>query len=78
VQYSEVEQTIITANVKKLKRVSLFDVFESEKIGKHKKSLALNFMFQDYEKTLTDEETDKMMLTLMQSLEKKLNAEIRK
>jgi phenylalanyl-tRNA synthetase beta chain len=78
VQYGEVEQTIVAANIKKLKRISLFDVFESEKIGTNKKSLALNFVFQDDEKTLTDQETDKMMSILMQSLEKKLNAEIRK
>ena len=62
----------------RLKGVSLFDVFESEKIGAGKKSMALNFVFQDDEKTLTDTETEKMMNTLVQSLEKQLAAEIRK
>lgn len=78
IAYGEIEKAIKGANVKKLKQVSLFDVFESEKIGKDKKSLALNFVFQDEEKTLTDQETDNMMATVMQLLEKKLNAEIRK
>ncbi|MFT3845359.1 MAG: phenylalanine--tRNA ligase subunit beta [Lacibacter sp.] len=76
--YAEVEKTIGTAKVGKLKSVSLFDVFESDKIGADKKSMALNFVFQDEEKTLTDKETEKMMNTLIQTLEKQLSAEIRK
>lgn len=76
--YAEVEQTVAQAKVNRLKSVSLFDVFESEKIGAGKKSMALNFVFQDDEKTLTDQETEKMMNTLVQSLEKQLAAEIRK
>ncbi|MEJ8816576.1 phenylalanine--tRNA ligase subunit beta [Lacibacter sp. H407] len=76
--FAEVEQTIALAKVSRLQSVSLFDVFESEKIGAGKKSMALNFVFQDDEKTLTDNETEKMMNTLVQSLEKQLAAEIRK
>ncbi|MFZ9718441.1 MAG: hypothetical protein ACO3BD_03715, partial [Chitinophagaceae bacterium] len=69
---------IASAHIKKLKHVSLFDVFESEKLGTEKKSLALHFKFADDEKTLTDEEVEKMMGKLMQTLEKNLEAEIRK
>jgi len=76
--YAEVEQTIIKAKVNRLKSVSLFDVFESEKIGADKKSMALNLLFQDDEKTLTDHETEQMMGTLIQALEKQIAAEIRK
>lgn len=78
ISYAEVEKTIQTAKVSRLKEVSLFDVFESEKIGANKKSMALNFVFQDDEKTLVDKETEKMMSTLIQALEKQLSAEIRK
>ena len=52
--------------------------FESEKIGAGKKSMALNLIFQDDEKTLTDNETEKMVSTLIQALEKQMEAEIRK
>ena len=76
--YAEVEKTIQNSKVNKLKSISLFDVFESEKIGHDKKSLALNFIFQDDEKTLTDNETEKMMSQLINELEKQLAAEIRK
>lgn len=78
VTYAEVEKTIFTAKVNRLKSVALFDVFESEKIGADKKSLALNFVFQDDEKTLTDQETEKMMSILIAALEKQFSAEIRK
>ena len=56
----------------------LFDIFESEKLGKDKKSLAINFTFIDEEKTLTDKEIDGMMNRIMQALQKDVNAEIRK
>jgi phenylalanyl-tRNA synthetase beta chain len=58
--------------------MKLFDIFESEKLGKDKKSLAVNFTFLDPEKTLTDKEIDAMMSQLMNAFEKELNAEIRK
>ncbi len=76
--YELVEKTVLNARVKKLQQVSLFDVFESEKLGADKKSLALKLIFQDNEKTLTDEETDKMMQQIISELETKLAAEIRK
>ncbi|HEX4958004.1 MAG TPA: phenylalanine--tRNA ligase subunit beta, partial [Lacibacter sp.] len=78
ITYEQVEQTVLQAKVKRLKNIALFDVFESEKLGTDKKSIALNFVFQDAEKTLTDIETDKMMSQIMTQLEKELSAEIRK
>jgi phenylalanyl-tRNA synthetase beta chain len=78
IAYEKIKQTVLLAKVKRLKNVSLFDVFESEKLGADKKSVALNLMFQDDEKTLTDAETDKMMSQIMSQLEKELGAEIRK
>jgi len=76
--YADVEAVVLKSKISKLKNVSLFDVFESDKIGVGKKSMALNFVFQDSEKTLTDQETDKMMSQIMQQLESQLGAEIRK
>jgi phenylalanyl-tRNA synthetase beta chain len=56
----------------------LFDVFESEKLGHGKRSMAISFTFLDKEKTLTDKEIDGMMNKIIMALEKDLNAEIRK
>lgn len=76
--YAEVEKTVKTVRLSKLQEMKLFDIFESEKLGKDKKSLAVNFTFLDPEKTLTDKEIDAMMSQLMNAFEKELNAEIRK
>lgn len=76
--YSAVEKAVSQLKLNKLQSVQLFDVFESEKLGVDKKSLAVNFIFMDAEKTLTDKEIDGWMSKIMQSLEKDLSAEIRK
>ena len=76
--YSDVESTVQKIKLNNLRDVKLFDIFESEKLGADKKSLAVNFTFADDEKTLTDKEIDGWMNLIMGSLEKELNAEIRK
>ena len=77
-QYEKVESTLKNLRLGKLKEIKLFDIFESQKLGAGKKSLAINFTFLDEEKTLTDQEIDSMMKSLMSTLERDLNAEIRK
>ena len=62
----------------KLQEVKLFDIFESEKLGTDKKSMAISFTFLDKEKTLTDKEIDEWMNKIIETLEKEVNAEIRK
>lgn len=76
--YADVEKTIQKIKLNKLRQMKLFDIFESEKLGAGKKSLAVNFTFLDEEKTLTDKEIDSWMSTIMSTLEKDLQAEIRK
>jgi phenylalanyl-tRNA synthetase beta chain len=76
--YEEVEKTVQKIKLDKLREVRLFDIFESEKLGAGKKSLAVSFTFLDEEKTLTDKEIDGWMSKIMTTLEKELNAEIRK
>jgi phenylalanyl-tRNA synthetase beta chain len=76
--FEKVEKAVHGLGLEKLQEVHLFDIFESEKLGKDKKSLALSFSFLDEEKTLTDKEIDGMVNRIMTTLEKELNAEIRK
>nr|HQU55932.1 phenylalanine--tRNA ligase subunit beta [Chitinophagaceae bacterium] len=76
--WQNLKETVESMQLKKLQHVKLFDIFESDKLGKDKKSLAVNFVFQDEEKTLTDKEIDKWMQSIMSALEKNLQAEIRK
>ncbi len=76
--YAAVEKATQAARPGKLKSVNLFDIFESEKLGADKKSMAVNFTFEDEEKTMTDKDIDAMMAKIVASYEKELNAEIRK
>ena len=76
--YQQIEKATFATKVNKLKNVSLFDVFESEKLGANKKSMAVSFTFLDEEKTMTDAEIDAMMNKIIGAYEKELNAEIRK
>jgi phenylalanyl-tRNA synthetase beta chain len=78
ITFAEIEKAIKKLNLYKLQEIKLFDVFESDKLGEGKKSLAVNFTFLDEEKTLTDKEIDGMMQKIMQACEKELNAAIRK
>jgi phenylalanyl-tRNA synthetase beta chain len=66
------------ANIKQLESITLFDVFESEKLGEGKKSMALNLVFQDTEKTMTDADIDKAMQKISRLFETDLQASIRK
>jgi phenylalanyl-tRNA synthetase beta chain len=76
--YADVESTVKKVKLDKLQEVQLFDIFESDKLGADKKSLAVSFTFLDEEKTPTDKEIDSMMEKIMNALEKELQAEIRK
>lgn len=76
--YEEIEKTVDRLRITQLREVRLFDIFESERLGTDKKSMAVNFTFLDEEKTLTDKEIDGWMQKIMQSLEKQVQASIRK
>ena len=78
VSYENLEAAAKKLKISRLQDIRLFDVFESDKLGKDKKSLAVSFTFLDEEKTMTDKEIDGMMAKLIQSFEKELGAEIRK
>ena len=64
--------------INQLQEIRLFDVFESEKLGMGKKSMAISLTFLDKEKTLTDKEIDGMINKIITALQKDLGAEIRK
>jgi phenylalanyl-tRNA synthetase beta chain len=76
-KYQDIQLAVKQAKCKLLQDVSLFDVFESEKLGEDKVSYALNFSFYDKQKTLTDIEVENEMKALINSLSQKVNATIR-
>ena len=66
-----------SAERKLLKNVSLFDVYEGDKLPESKKSYAMRFIIQDETKTLKDKDIDGVMKRIQNSLEQKCNAQLR-
>ena len=77
VNYQQVEHAILQLKLPKLSATRLFDVFESDKLGAGKKSLAIHFVFTDVEKTLTDSEIEQMMQKIQEALQKQVGAQLR-
>ena len=75
--YDKIEAAIRKAGVEKLTGIHLFDLFEGEKLGPGKKSIAVNFTFADAEKTMTEKEIERMMRLIISGLEQETGAEIR-
>lgn len=75
--YAQLEMIAYKYASKLLKNVSLFDVYEGDKIEKGKKSYALNFILQHPSKTLTDEEIQKVMNKLTDAYQKEAGATLR-
>ena len=73
----EVIKVIKKAGGKLLTDVKVFDVYEGENIGLENKSLAFNLTFEDYTKTLTDEEVMEVFNNIVSQVEKTLNIKLR-
>lgn len=78
VSYGALRDTVKQLNIPELKKLALFDLFESEKLGANKKAMAISFTLQDETKTLTDVETETMVNKLIAAFETKNGAVIRK
>jgi phenylalanyl-tRNA synthetase beta chain len=57
--------------------VDLFDLYESESIGKDKKSYAVSFILRDDRQTLTEKNIEKTMGALVKVFERELGATLR-
>ena len=60
-----------------LKNVNLFDIFESESLGKDKKSLAFQLEYYDDSRTLREEEIDKEFWATIERVKTNLKGELR-
>lgn len=78
VQVGQIEKIITKKGKKILEDLKLFDIYRDEKLGKNKKSVAYSLMFRDKNKTLSDEEVNTIMKSIIEELEKNLGAELRK
>lgn len=62
---------------KRIEKVTLFDLYEGEKIAEGKKSLAIHLFFRSEEGTLTESETTALMDKVTQTLLTQFGAEVR-
>lgn len=76
--FSKIEEIAYKSERKLLKEVSLFDLYQGDKIEAGKKSLAVSFILLDEQQTLTDKQIDKTMERLMGAFESEVGAVIRK
>lgn len=77
VSYADLNKTARKSVKKILKQVSLFDVYRGDKIPEGKKQYALSFVFQDPDKTLTDQEVEKSVARLMSAFQNTFGAVLR-
>jgi phenylalanyl-tRNA synthetase beta chain len=77
VTFERVRGVAFNTEKKLLTRVTLFDVYEGEKIQQGKKSYAVSFVLQDREATLRDDRIDRIMQKLIDAYRTELGAEIR-
>lgn len=67
----------ITACDELITNVTLFDLFESEKLGADKKSMAFNIKLASNEKDVTDAMTDEVIAKVLNALETQFGAQMR-
>lgn len=78
VEAGKVMQTIRETGAPLLKSVSLFDVYQGEKVAEGTKSIAFALTYFDPEKTLTDEEVKQVHEQIVAQLEHVWDAQLRK
>lgn len=78
IRFSKLRELALQTEKHLIRDICLFDVYESESLGKDKKSYAVSFILQDEHKTLTDSQIDKIMNNLAKVFEKELGATIRR
>ena len=75
---SDLQNEIKRAGGKLFLGSKVFDVYEGEKLGNDKKSIAVSLSFGANDRTLTDDEINNVLNQIIERLEKSLKAELRK
>ena len=78
ISFAQLRSVAFATEKKLLKSVSLFDVYEGDKLPAGKKSYALSFILEDRTQTLTDKQIERTMQNLETQLAQRCGAEVRK
>ena len=60
-----------------VKDVKVFDIYEGDNIPENQKSIAISVTIQSFEKTLNDDDLEKINNLIIQTVENKTGAKIR-
>ncbi len=77
ITFEKLREVAFQTEKKLLKSVSLFDVYEGDKLPSGKKSYALSFILEDKNQTLTDKMIEKSMTNLQKQFERVCAAQVR-
>ena len=77
VSYADLRKSAFRVGKKLLKQVGLFDVYRGDKIAEGKKQYALSFVLQDLDKTLTDNDVERVMSKLLSTFQNEFGATLR-
>lgn len=77
VPYADLRKSALRTAKKLLKQVTLFDVYRGDGIPAGKKQYALSFVLQDLEKTLTDEDVERVMGKILSTFRNEFGATLR-
>ncbi len=77
VTFAALRDAAFAAERKLLKSVSLFDVYEGDKLPEGKKSYALSFILEDKTRTLDDKTIERVMSNLTRQFEQRCSAQVR-
>ena len=77
VNYADLRKSALRVGKKLIKQVSLFDVYRGDKIAEGKKQYALSFVLQDLDKTLTDNDVERVMSKLLSTFQNEFGAVLR-
>ena len=77
VSFAALRSVALATERKLLKSVSLFDVYEGDKLPAGKKSYALSFILEDKTRTLDDKTIERVMANLTRQFEQQCGAQVR-
>ncbi len=77
IESNEILKEIKRCGGKLLSDIKIFDVYKGEKILSDKKSIAYNLTFEDYTRTLKEEEVMPIFNNIITGIEKKFHAKVR-
>jgi len=77
VSFNEIYKVVKQVDKNLISEISLFDVYQGDKLPEGTKSYAISMILQDKEKTLTDAQIDKIMTRVQNQLQTEVGAELR-